>query len=146
MTEIDPDCIVMQRFIVPGEPVSKARPRFGVRRGRIVTYSDPAMVAAERKVAAAYRAAALPGPPHSGEVMLRATFYCGTRRRKDLDNMIKLVSDALNGVAYEDDSQVVSIAATVHRGEPDPRSDVWIIPLAPACEPEPIPAATKEAA
>lgn len=145
MTEIDPDCIVMQRFTVPGEPVSKARPRFGVRRGRIVTYSDPKMVAAERAVAAAYRAAAIPGPPLAGPVMLLARFYCATRRRKDLDNMLKLVSDGLNGVAYLDDAQVEKIVATVHRGDPDPRSDVWIIPLAPASDPQHTPAA-KEAA
>ena len=29
----------------------------------------------------------------------------------DLDNLIKAVSDALNGVAYEDDSQVVEMQA-----------------------------------
>ncbi|AMU55781.1 RusA family crossover junction endodeoxyribonuclease [Mycobacteroides abscessus] len=126
--------IVMQKFVVPGEPVSKARHRVGRRNGRIVTYSDPKMVAAEKAVAAAYRKAAVPGPPLDVPVMLLARFYCETRRRKDLDNLLKLVSDALNGVAYVDDAQVEKIAAEVHRGDPNPRSEVWVIPLA---DPEP---------
>jgi len=31
--------------------------------------------------------------------------------RPDLDNIVKLVTDALNGVAYKDDSQITSIGA-----------------------------------
>ena len=36
-----------------------------------------------------------------------------SKTRIDLDNCIKVALDALNGVAYKDDSQVVSVRATV---------------------------------
>ena len=36
-----------------------------------------------------------------------------SKTRMDLDNCVKLTLDALNGVAYLDDSQVVSISAAI---------------------------------
>ena len=33
-------------------------------------------------------------------------------QRPDLDNICKSVSDSLNGIAYEDDSQIASLVAT----------------------------------
>ena len=38
-------------------------------------------------------------------------------KRKDIDNLIKFVLDALNGKLYEDDCQVVSIKATKIYGD-----------------------------
>jgi crossover junction endodeoxyribonuclease RusA len=34
-----------------------------------------------------------------------------SKTRLDLDNLIKVLADALNGVAYEDDKQIVKISA-----------------------------------
>jgi endogenous inhibitor of DNA gyrase (YacG/DUF329 family) len=39
-----------------------------------------------------------------------AVFFHGTRQRRDVDNMIKLVCDGLNGVAWADDSQVCEVS------------------------------------
>lgn len=39
-----------------------------------------------------------------------------SKRRLDLDNCLKLALDALNGVAYHDDRQVIAVAASV--GQP----------------------------
>lgn len=39
--------------------------------------------------------------------------------RPDLDNVVKSVTDALNGVVYLDDSQIVGIAATKSYGTPE---------------------------
>lgn len=46
--------------------------------------------------------------------------------KPDCDNIIKVVLDALNGVAYADDSQVVSVSAEKQYSE-DERVDVSII-------------------
>jgi len=49
--------------------------------------------------------------PFEFDVLVDVTFYLATRRRKDLDNLVKLVLDALNREAFRDDSQVVEINA-----------------------------------
>jgi len=49
--------------------------------------------------------------PFEFDVLVDVSFFMATRRRKDLDNLVKLVLDALNGEAFADDSQVVEINA-----------------------------------
>jgi Holliday junction resolvase RusA-like endonuclease len=44
-------------------------------------------------------------------VGVELAFYQGTRARTDIDNMGKLVLDALNGVAWTDDVQVSVLLA-----------------------------------
>lgn len=46
-------------------------------------------------------------------------------KRPDLDNLIKFVKDCLNGVVYQDDSQVFSIQAEKRYSE-DPKTEVFI--------------------
>ena len=41
-----------------------------------------------------------------------------TRGYGDLDNHVKAVLDALNGVVWQDDSQVVELHAFKHKGDP----------------------------
>lgn len=51
----------------------------------------------------------------------------------DLDNLAKFVLDALNGIAYDDDSQVATLTcAKAYTTSPDdaPRIDVYLRPLA----------------
>jgi Holliday junction resolvase RusA-like endonuclease len=43
----------------------------------------------------------------------------GTKRVKDVDNMLKLVQDALNGRAFEDDSQIVRLVGVKVFTTPD---------------------------
>jgi len=110
------------QFIVPGEPRGKGRPRFG--NGR--TYTDAKTVAYE-KLIACRAAEAMPCPAVATPVKVRIDIYKGVpkswtmakRRRAldgleipgkpDLDNVAKAVLDALNGVAYADDTQVVRL-------------------------------------
>lgn len=47
--------------------------------------------------------------PTTSDILIRSTWTFGTLRRKDLQNCGKLEYDALNGVVYEDDSQIVDI-------------------------------------
>jgi Holliday junction resolvase RusA-like endonuclease len=44
-------------------------------------------------------------------VRLDVTFYLGTHRRVDVDNLAKLIADALNRRAYDDDWRVHELRA-----------------------------------
>jgi Holliday junction resolvase RusA-like endonuclease len=113
------------QFIVPGEPQGKGRPRFG--NGR--TYTPAKTVAYEQLIARTaaeamrhlpYELTALPcyvrvdvykGVPKSWTQAKRARALDALEipGKPDLDNVAKGVLDALNGVAYVDDTQVVRL-------------------------------------
>jgi crossover junction endodeoxyribonuclease RusA len=87
-------------FEVPGCPVPKERPRWG--KGN--TYTPRKTEDYERKVKMCALAAGI--RPLAGEVSFTIWIYLPDRRRRDRDNIEKAVQDALNGVAWIDDSQV----------------------------------------
>ena len=100
------------RFEVLGEPVAKARARV-TKRG---TYTPKKTEIAERAVAWSFQAASgRSGGSHlfsdDAEFGLDLIFHLKSRRRRDIDNLGKLVLDALNGVAWKDDSQVTYLRA-----------------------------------
>lgn len=105
----------LTRFVIHGEPASKARARFTKRGSKVVAWTPQETQRAERDMRIAYLAAiggtdepvATDKDAAFGVV---ATFYCGTGQRRDVDNMLKLICDALNKVAWVDDSQVTFIA------------------------------------
>jgi Holliday junction resolvase RusA-like endonuclease len=68
-------------------------------RGRLITSPQ------YRK---AKEAAQWKGDPLAGDVKLHAKLYFPDRRKRDVGNYRKLVTDALKGIAYSDDSQIVS--------------------------------------
>jgi Holliday junction resolvase RusA-like endonuclease len=111
-------------FRVPDEPVPKVRPRV-TSRG---TYTPPEVVAAEMKTAMYFREKY---PGHQvdpdGEYRVRLAYF--TRRwAKDLDNLIKLSLDSLNGVVWKDDRQVSQIEARKLRAtKQDPEVGTIII-------------------
>ena len=133
-------------FTVPGRAVPKGRPRV-FRSGH--TKTPDRTVAYERKVSAAARVDALAdGPlkpiPKSVAVAVEIIVYVArpkrskgtirpvwpaTGRMGDVDNIAKSILDALSGVAYADDKQVVTLS--VHRRycagntEPRVRIRVW---------------------
>lgn len=61
--------------------------------------------------------------PLVGDVSLRCVVYFKDRRR-DLDNVCKPLLDALNGVAYGDDRQIVHIELTKRLDPKRPRVEV----------------------
>lgn len=95
---------------VPGDPVAKGRPRFGPSG----TYTPAKTVAAEEALAWQLKRACR--KPTSEPVAIVLEFRCKTRRRADIDNLIKLVLDAANGIVYDDDQQVIDLTASVIRG------------------------------
>lgn len=92
-------------FTVQGDPVVKQRPRV-TRRG---TYTPQATTDGEAAVVAAFRTVYPYAQPRPVWWALDITVACETARRSDIDNLAKLVMDALNGVLYPDDYAVVRL-------------------------------------
>ncbi len=49
------------------------------------------------------------------------------RRAGDLDNRLKCLLDAMQGIFYENDSQIVEIHATLHDDRHEPRVEVSVV-------------------
>lgn len=117
---------VFCRFVVPGEPTSKARARF-TKTGK--AYTPAQTKAAEAAVALAFRAATRGHQVDATSAFgVVAQFYAATHQRRDLDNMLKLICDGLNKVCWDDDSQVVEAAVrkTYVDDPADARTEVLI--------------------
>ena len=123
-------------FTVRGEIVPKQRPRFG--RGR--TYTPFKTVHYQTLIAINAKAMFARPWPNPCVVQITSFFqvpkglsakkkkellssHC--MKNKDIDNVAKSVLDSLNGVAYIDDKQVVSLNISKHWSE-DERLDVII--------------------
>lgn len=91
---------------IPGEPRAKARPRH-MRGGH--SYTPKGTREFEATVRAAWDAEPRPDMPPC--VRLDVTFYLGTHRRVDVDNLAKAIADALNLRAYDDDWRVHELRA-----------------------------------
>lgn len=101
------------RLTIPGDPQSKGRPR--VYNGHGIT--PEATRKAENRVYSEWRRQYPDLLPYKGPVAITLIFWTMTRRGRDWDNLAKLFTDALNGVAYEDDRQIID--ANVHVRRPD---------------------------
>lgn len=101
---------IVATFAIQGEPVSKARARFTGYGSKTRAYTPAKVVDAERAVADAFRKAGGRFDPNNQSAFgVDVTFHSGTRQRRDVDNMMKLILDGLNGVAWVDDTQVLDI-------------------------------------
>lgn len=128
------------KLIIPGEPVAKARPRFNTKTG--VAYTPKRTRSFEtivREVAYNKIVDVLTGPVRMEIV------FCFPRpknkiwktkpmprewklTRPDWDNLGKSVCDALNGIAYIDDSQIVDIRIRKYicAGDEKPHTEIVI--------------------
>jgi len=118
------------RFTVPGEARGKGRPRATTKGGFVRMFTDAETVKYE-KAARSAALVALDGrkpfdvalkmilvvrvvPAASTSKRLRAEMLAGhvfPAKRPDLDNVLKAVSDALNGHIYTDDALIVHLVA-----------------------------------
>jgi len=136
------------RFKIPGIPEPKRRPRFSIRGGRPHTYTDDRTRAYEDRVklfavsAMAGRKRVPAGVPVRLDVVgvyplpkskrrktgPRGPFYKTTRTGGDADNFYKVIADSLNGIVYDDDSQIAIPRGEVVLAEPpdDPRAEVSV--------------------
>ncbi len=112
------------KFTVFGEPQGKARPRFSRKNGR--TYTPDKTVLYENLIRAEYlrqclwqrkeplamHIRAYYSIPASASKVRQAAMEAGLIRpvkKPDADNIIKVVADALNQVAYRDDADLVLV-------------------------------------
>ena len=110
-------------FFVPGDPVPQDRPRACTIAGKIRMY-DPKTSVDWKKVVA--QVASLQFNRWCGEGALQMTLHfhlpmSDTMRKKcktitpqhtkkpDLDNLAKAIKDALSGICYKDDCQIVAL-------------------------------------
>lgn len=110
-------------FTVPGKPQGKGRPRF-TRQGRI--YTPKATADYEKTIRTVYRLiygdSSFKDKPISLTVLAVFKIPKGTSKinkakmlngeirpsvKPDFDNILKIIADALNGIAYDDDKQIV---------------------------------------
>lgn len=101
----------MIAFEVPGEPASKSRARFTKRGSKVHAFTPEKTKQAEAQVAACYLAETkrLNGDDFRTAFAVEAEFHLARNQRRDIDNMIKLVLDGLNKVAWADDAQVLEV-------------------------------------
>ena len=123
-------------FLVNTKPQGKARPRFSRKSG--VVYTPAKTAKYEKAISKAFREAGgkcMPGGcyvsvsvhaffeiPKSYTKGKRLACKCNINRpdkKPDIDNIIKAVLDGLNGVAYEDDKQVVEAIGRKYYTEGD---------------------------
>lgn len=93
---------------VPGEPVPKGRPR--VYNGHGIT--PKRTMEAENNIRRRWISQYSNMQPLTGDIHISIDFYMPDRHVKDWDNLAKLVTDALNGIAYADDRQIVTAIVT----------------------------------
>ena len=120
-------------FTILGEPVAKGRARASARvvntaagpRAIVTMHTPKATVAAEKAIRDEFKRRWPDHKPWTGPVMLRFTAVFETPKsfnkalqiaaaagklyhiaKPDADNCAKLVADALNGIAWHDDSQL----------------------------------------
>ena len=65
--------------------------------------------------------------PLDGPVCLTVTVY-RPRKSGDLDNRLKVLLDALQGTAYQDDKQVRELHAYLRDDKDNPRVEVRVVP------------------
>ncbi len=137
-------------FTIPGEPQGKARPRV-VRNGNFTRAYTPEKTASyenlvrlefQGQCSEAFFDKSIPlsatikayfSPPQSASrrklnAMLQQLLF--PLKKPDLDNVAKIVCDALNGIAYHDDSQIVDLHVQ-KRYASVPKVDVEITEFAP---------------
>jgi len=119
---------LLAQFTVEGEPVPKARPRVVIARGARAFTPKPT-VEGEHRVQEYCFVANPRLRPVEGSVGLKLRFYCAGLGRGDLDNYVKLTSDALNHIAWHDDAQIVKLDAEIVTFDPRPRTEVevWLL-------------------
>ncbi|GCA68027.1 endonuclease [Mediterraneibacter butyricigenes] len=136
------------RFTILGEPKGKGRPRFCRNTGHAITPKDTVnyetLVRMEYGVAYSdfkfpddamldMRIKAFYSIPKSASKKKRASMLANEIRptkKPDMDNVVKIIADSLNQVAYRDDTQIVDCQCRKFYSE-NPRVEVMIQDIQP---------------
>lgn len=133
----------MISFTIPGKPVAQGRPRAARRGNRIMMY-DPKPSKDYKEYVAKIAKEYAPEEPTEAALGVQMKIYReipksttkkdrklineGLKRpivRPDTDNYTKAILDALNGIIYKDDSQIVDLKASKYYSD-DPRVEIKI--------------------
>ena len=141
------------KFTIPGNPTGKGRPRFRAFKqpftDKIITqtYTDKKTAEYEECIRAEYRKQCRGIKFQDGEILdMRIVAYYAIPKSEsqavktakeagvirptktpDCDNVLKAVADALNKLAYKDDSQIVDCQVRKYYSH-QPRVEVTILP------------------
>nr|WP_270250323.1 RusA family crossover junction endodeoxyribonuclease [Coprococcus catus] len=142
---------MMCDFEIEGKPVGKGRPRFRRMGNFVQTYTPTTTVDYEKLVRLRFQNAggqitdkpvrvgitAFFAPPKSTKKKQKAEMLANLvlpTKKPDVDNIAKIILDALNKIAYVDDSQVIELSVIkryaaeakviVHIEEIDTRGDI----------------------
>jgi Holliday junction resolvase RusA-like endonuclease len=119
------DLEVVGYITVEGEPASKARARYNAAQRR--AYTPEKTLVEQERVAWSFRQAVGPRTINASDGYgVFVVFFCESRQRRDVDNMLKLVMDGLTGVAWVDDKQVTEVSARIVHDVPDPRTELVV--------------------
>jgi len=134
------------KFTVLGEPQGKGRPRFANIKGKVITRTPEETVIYENLIATEYRRQVGSAKFPDNEIIdLRIMAYftipasASKKKQKqmedgeirpakkpDMDNIIKVVADSLNQIAYRDDAQIVDCQLRKYYSR-QPRIEISII-------------------
>lgn len=136
-------------FIVPGKPRPKGRPRATSVNGRAHVYTPRGTVNYEALVAMTGRAAMgadrlIDGgvdisiviglrPPPSASSRVKSEMLQGRllpTKRPDVDNVAKAIVDALNGIVFRDDRNIIKLVVEKRYA---PEDGVEVVVAARAC-------------
>lgn len=136
----------MIQFTVYGTPVGKGRPKFSTFNGRAAAYTPQKTVNYENLVKLSVQQQQKGLKPFDKDVPLQADIIAyfpipkSTSKKKreamlngemyhtkkpDADNITKCILDALNGIAYYDDSQIVYVRVKKNYSD-EPRAEITI--------------------
>ena len=122
-------------FEIVGEPQGKGRPRFSTRGGFVKTYTPEKTASYENFVKLCYLNK-YKGQKLDGEIIAEIIAYFSIpksfskkkrleaiegkikpTKKPDTDNIAKTILDSLNGIAFEDDKQIVALLVNKLYGE-----------------------------
>lgn len=133
---------------IPAVPVAQPRQRVTVRAGHAVNYTPAKHPVNDFKAVAKIQAAAVVNAVSDAPIQLTITFVMPRpkamvwkrrpmprvhhTKKPDLDNLEKSLMDALTGIVWRDDSQVVWKSSTkwIAAGNEQPFCDVMVMELA----------------
>ena len=108
----------LQVVIIPGDPISKARARWG---GSKRPYTPKKTVDGEKVIAWSLKGI----PKFNGNVVVACIFQRASYQRVDTDNMLKAVLDGgTKAGVWNDDSQVTALIGIAEYDRDDPRTVV----------------------
>lgn len=134
------------KFTVMGEPKGKGRPRFNTKTGHAMTPVDTVNYESLVKLEYGRQCEGMMFPEDAMLDMRIKAYYSipkavSKKKRKqmldgeirptkkpDMDNVIKIIADSLNKIAYRDDTQIVDCQCRKFYSE-NPRVEVRIIEI-----------------